>query len=81
MNNTATDATMHIEGFIKKMSKEFPGMAIYRMDERFTSAMAKQAIIDSGVKKKGRENKELVDMVSATIILQSWIEWRKVISH
>lgn len=78
MNNTATDATVHIEGFIKKLNKEFPGLAVYRMDERFTSAMAKQAIIDSGVKKKGRENKELVDMVSATIILQSWIELKKV---
>ena len=80
MNNTATDATVHIEAFIKKLIKEFPGLAIYRMDERFTSAMAKQSIIDSGVKKKGRENKEMIDMVSATIILQSWIALKKVTS-
>lgn len=77
MNNTATDATIHIEAFIKKLNKEFPGVAVYRMDERFTSSLARQAIIDSGVKKSGRTNKETVDMVSATIILQSWIEFRK----
>ena len=80
MNNTATDATVHVEAFIKKLNKEFPSLAIYRMDERFTSAMAKQSIIDSGVKKKGRADKELVDMVSATIILQSWIALKKVTS-
>jgi len=80
MNNTETDATVHVEAFIKRLKKEFPSLAVYRMDERFTSAMAKQSIIDSGVKKKGRENKELVDMVSATIILQSWIERKKVAS-
>ncbi len=74
MNNTDTDATKHIEAFIKKLNKEFPGVVIYRMDERFTSNLARQSIIDSGVKKKGRANKEMVDMVSATIILQSWIE-------
>jgi putative holliday junction resolvase len=78
MNNTITDATPAIEAFIKKLKKEFPACAIYRMDERFTSSLAKQSIIDSGVKKKGRMNKGLVDMVSATIILQSWIERKKV---
>ncbi len=77
MNNTATDATIHIEAFIKKLNKEFPTLAVYRMDERFTSSLARQSIIDSGVKKSGRRNKETIDMVSATIILQSWIEFRK----
>jgi len=78
MNNGDTDATVHIETFIKKLKKEFPDHAVYRMDERFTSSIARQSIIDSGVKKKGRANKELVDMVSATIILQSWIERKKI---
>ena len=76
MNNSTTDATIHIESFIKKLAKQFPGLTIHRMDERFTSTMAKQSILASGIKKKGRENKELVDMVSAVIILQSFLEWR-----
>ncbi len=74
MNNTATDATLYVEEFVKKLKKLFPDLPVHRMDERFTSAIAKQSIIDSGIKKKGRKNKELVDMVSATIILQSWLE-------
>lgn len=74
LNNQPTHATPHVEGFIRRLSKEYPGKVIYWMDERFTSSMAAQAIIDSGVKKKGRQDKSLVDMVSATIILQSWIE-------
>lgn len=76
MNNSATDATIHIELFIRNLAKQFPNLTIHRMDERFTSNIAKQSIIDSGIKKKGRENKELVDMVSAVIILQSFLEWR-----
>ena len=78
MNNTVTDATVHIESFIKKLLREFPGVTVHRMDERFTSSMAKQSIIDSGIKKEGRKNKALVDMVSATIILQSWLERKGV---
>lgn len=79
MNNTETDATVHINGFIKNLINKFPSIPVHRMDERFTSSMAKQTIIDSGIKKKGRKNKGLVDMVSATIILQSWLE-KKVTS-
>lgn len=74
MNNTETDATVHINGFMKNLINKFPSIPVHRMDERFTSSMAKQTIIDSGIKKKGRKNKGLVDMVSATIILQSWLE-------
>ena len=55
------------------LTKEFPGLQIEMMDERFTSKMAKQSIIDSGIKKNKRKNKELVDEVSATIILQSYM--------
>jgi putative Holliday junction resolvase len=76
LNNLPTDASPHVEGFIRRLNKEFPGKDVYRVDERFTSSMAAQAIIDSGVKKKGRQDKALVDMVSATIILQSWMESR-----
>ena len=76
LNNQPTHATPHVEGFIKRLQKEFADKPVYRMDERFTSSMAVQAIIQSGVKKKDRRDKSLVDMVSATIILQSWIESR-----
>ena len=76
LNNSETDATVHVEGFIKKLKRELPDLQVFRMDERFTSSMAKQSILDSGVKKKDRQDKGLVDMVSATIILQSWLEKR-----
>ena len=79
MNNSATDATIHVEAFIRKLAKQFPEITIHRMDERFTSSIAKQSILASGIKKKGRENKELVDMVSAVIILQSFLEKRKTV--
>ena len=68
-----TDASEHADGFVTLLKKHFPGMKIARIDERFTSKMASRAIIDSGVKKKDRQNKELVDEVSATIILQSYL--------
>jgi putative Holliday junction resolvase len=67
----------NIEGFIveliSKISKKHPNLPIERIDERFTSKMAFQTMIDSGLKKKDRANKELIDEVSATIILQSWL--------
>lgn len=72
--NGPTHSSIHIDGFIKQLTKLFPDIPIYRMDERFTSKMASKAILDSGVNKKGRSDKALVDMVSATIILQSWLE-------
>jgi putative Holliday junction resolvase len=74
LSDKETDATKHIEAFIKHLNKLFPSITVYRMDERFTSGMATRAILNSGVKKKDRRNKALVDMVSATIILQSWLE-------
>lgn len=67
-----------IEGFIveliAKIQKQHPDLRIERIDERFTSKMAFQTMIDSGLKKKDRAKKELIDQVSATIILQSWLE-------
>ena len=78
MNNLPSESSPHVEGFIRRLKKDYPGKEIFRMDERFTSSMASQAIIDSGVKKKGRRDKGMVDMVSATIILQSWIEHQSI---
>ena len=77
LNGQPTDATVHVEAFITKLKKEFPGLKIERVDERFTSKMAFQTMIDSGLKKKARRNKELVDEISATIILQSYMETKK----
>ncbi|MGK0458736.1 MAG: putative Holliday junction resolvase, partial [Polaribacter sp.] len=59
--------------FIKKVEKLFPQIPMKRIDERFTSKMAFQTMIDSGMKKKQRRNKALVDEISATIILQSYL--------
>ena len=73
MKNRPSDSSRFIEPFVKKMKKTFPMTKIERFDERFTSVMAQQAIIDSGAKKKKRQDKSLVDTVSATIILQSYM--------
>ena len=63
----------NIQNFIKGFRVKFPSIAIVRVDERFTSKMAFQTMIDSGLKKKQRQNKALVDEISATIILQQFL--------
>ena len=73
MNHTASESTPMIERFIKDLREAFPHIPIEREDERFTSKMAFQSLIDSGLKKKDRANKALVDEVSATLILQSYL--------
>jgi len=73
MNNTDSESEALIKPFIKKLQKEFPEIPIVRVDERFTSKMAFQTLIDSGLKKNKRQNKALVDEVSATLILQSYL--------
>lgn len=77
MDNTDTHATKHVEQFVKQLNKKFGQIPVERVDERFTSSLALRAMIDSGVKKSDRRNKELLDSTSATIILQSWIESRE----
>ncbi len=62
-----------IQIFLKKFSKAFPDLTMKRVDERYTSKMAFQTMIDSGLKKKQRQNKALVDEISATIILQEFL--------
>lgn len=73
MDNTASQSEGVIQEFLKKFSEKFPQKEIKRIDERFTSKMAFQTMIDSGLKKKQRQNKALVDEISATIILQSYL--------
>lgn len=71
--NQASDSARFIEPFVKHLRKKFPDMKIERYDERFTSVMAQQAMLLGGLKKKDRQNKETVDMVSATILLQNYM--------
>lgn len=74
LDNTASESEQFIKPFILKLSQTFPKIAIKRMDERFTSKIAFQTMIDSGLKKKQRQNKALIDEISATIILQSYLK-------
>jgi|TARA_R110000822_G_scaffold115496_1_gene247295 putative Holliday junction resolvase len=73
MNNSESESEALILPFLKKMEKLFPQIPMKRIDERFTSKMAFQTMIDSGMKKKQRRNKAMVDEISATIILQSYL--------
>jgi putative Holliday junction resolvase len=73
MNNEPSESEALIIPFLTKLSATFPKIPIERQDERFTSKMAFQTMIDSGLKKKQRQNKALVDEISATIILQAYL--------
>lgn len=73
MDDSPSQSESYIQEFLKKFSEKFPGMPVERVDERFTSKMAVQSMIDSGLKKKKRRDKALVDEISATIILQTWL--------
>ena len=77
MNNTASESAVYIEPFVRQLKNTFPSIPVARVDERFTSLLATRAIRDAGAKKKDRQDKALVDTVSATIILQSYMEIAK----
>lgn len=77
MNNEASEAVQYINPFLKRFQKLFPDMPIEQVDERFTSKMAFQTMLDAGLKKKDRQDKGTIDAVSATIILQSYMEQQK----
>lgn len=77
MNYTPSESAVFIEVFIKQLAKKFPEIKIVRVDERFTSKMAFQTMIDAGLKKKDRQNKGMVDSISATIILQTYLEMKR----
>jgi putative Holliday junction resolvase len=79
LNNQATDLTQAVETLIKTLQKNFPDKKIYTIDERFTSKIALDAMIQAGSKKKDRRNKSgNLDKVSATIILQDFLNSRKL---
>lgn len=73
MDNTLSESSVYIEPFVLELGKRYPDKKIVRIDERFTSKMASRAILASGARKKQRQNKALVDTVSAVIILQSYM--------
>ena len=74
LRNQNTDATPYVKGFAKQIRKQFPEIKVELIDERFTSKIAFQSMIDGGLKKKARQDKALIDEVSATLILQSYME-------
>jgi putative Holliday junction resolvase len=74
LDNSNTDSTYEISVFINKLKQLYSNIVIESIDERFTSSMAKKTILSSGVNKKRRRDKALVDQVSATIILQSYLQ-------
>ena len=74
LDNSQNEITDAVSAFINKLNQKYPDILINSIDERFTSKMAKKTILDSGVNKKRRCNKSLVDKVSATIILQSYLQ-------
>jgi len=73
MNNEPSESEALIVPFLEKLKISFPNIPIERVDERFTSKMAFQTMIDSGLSKKKRKNKALVDQISATLILQNYL--------
>jgi putative Holliday junction resolvase len=80
LNNKPSDSVKYIDPFLKRLAKLFPGKTVHLVDERFTSKIALQTIIDGGVKKKERKDKTLADRISASLILQSFLERRAFIN-
>lgn len=76
LDDSPTDATPLVEKFINKFGNVFPQIPVIKIDERFTSVMASRAITGMGLKKKDREKKELIDVTSAVMMLQEYLESR-----
>ncbi len=74
MNYEASESSKFIEPFVRLLVNTFPNIPVRRVDERFTSKIAMQTIREAGLKKKDRQNKALIDTISATIMLQSYLE-------
>lgn len=77
MNNEASENMRNIEPFVRSLNKKLPDMPVEYVDERFTSVLAHRTMLEAGLKKKERQNKGLVDEISATIILQSYLESKR----
>lgn len=77
MDGSASESSEMINKFLTKFTEAFPEMPLDRVDERYTSKMAVKTMIDSGLKKKKRQNKGLIDEIAATIILQDYLNYKK----
>ena len=77
LRNEPAVVTAQITPFVEKLKQRFPSIPVELVDERFTSKMAFQTMIDGGLKKKARQNKGLIDQISATIILQTYLESKR----
>lgn len=73
MDNTPSESEVYIQAFLKELKTQFPTIPLQRHDERFTSKMARRSMVEGGLKKKQRSNKALVDEISATLLLQSYL--------
>ena len=77
MNNEVSENVKYIEPFVRLLKKKLPEMPVEFVDERFTSVLAHRTMLEAGLKKKDRQNKALVDEISATIILQTYLESKR----
>lgn len=77
LQNEDSSNAQHVRGFIRKLKKEFPDKDVHEVDERFTSTMAQNVLLNSGINRKERQNKSNTDKISACIILQSYLESKK----
>ena len=80
LNNQPSEAVTYIDPFLKKFKEKYPEVELEIADERFTSKMAFQTMIDGGIKKEKRKNKQMVDAISAVIILQNYLEQKRNIN-
>lgn len=78
MDNSLSESMQYIEPFVNQLAEVFPDKEISRIDERFTSKMAFQTMIDSGLKKKQRQNKGMIDQIAATIMLQDYLKSKNI---
>ena len=74
LDGSDTDCTFFVQDFIKRLKIKYKDIQVFKMDERFTSKIAKRTMLTSGISKKRRRDKELVDKISATILLQDYID-------
>lgn len=77
MDNTDSESMQYIKPFLKALKRKFPDIPVEMYDERFTSVLAHKALLEGGAKKKTRQDKALIDTMSATIILTSYMEYRR----
>lgn len=78
LDGTPSQSAPHVVGFVRKLRRTYPHIPVETIDERFTSKMASASILAAGARKKQRQDKALVDTVSATLILQSYLEMREL---